>query len=433
MFLKAINCEGEYKDKHFISNMFIESIREIGPQNVVQVITNNTSACKAAGLLVEAKYRHIFWTPCVVHTLSLALKNICSPSAHPRYDDMIEQCGWITKISSNALFIKNFIMNHSMRLAMFKDHSKLKLLSIADTHFASTIVTLKRFKQIKQDLEQMVISEKWDVYKEEDVEKARAVKKKVLDEYFWVDIDYILNFTAPIYEMLRMANTDTPCLHLVYEWTESSTPLHCLAYSLNPRYYSNKWLKDAPGRVAPHQDFKIAKERKKCLERYFSNAEERRSVNKEYAEFSLYSEDFSSGDSMKDRDFMAPRTWWAVHGASTPTLQSIALKLLGQPCSSSSCERNWSTYNFMHSLRRNKITPQRGEDLVYVHNNLRLLSRRSPTYNEGVSQLWDVGGDGFDSMDMENVGILEIADLSLNEPELEAVLFSSTDNLNDDV
>ncbi|KAH7567990.1 hypothetical protein JRO89_XS07G0208300 [Xanthoceras sorbifolium] len=35
-------------------------------------------------------------------------------------------------------------------------------------------------------------------------------------------------------------------------------------------------------------------------------------------------------------------------------------------------------------------------------------------------------GDGFDSMNMENVGILEIANLSLDEPDLEAVLFSSS-------
>ncbi|KAL5824488.1 hypothetical protein ACOSQ3_020551 [Xanthoceras sorbifolium] len=62
MFLRAISCEGEYKDKHFIFNLLIESIREIGPQNVVQVITDNSSACKAAGLLVEAKFQHIFWT-----------------------------------------------------------------------------------------------------------------------------------------------------------------------------------------------------------------------------------------------------------------------------------------------------------------------------------------------------------------------------------
>ena len=36
--------------------------------------------------------------------------------------------------------------------------------------------------------------------------------------------------------------------------------------------------------------------------------------------------------------------------------------------------------------------------------------------------MWDVGGDGFDSIDMENARLLEIAYLSLDEPELEAVL-----------
>ena len=78
--------------------------------------------------------------------------------------------------------------------------------------------------------------------------------------------------------------------------------------------------------------------------------------------------------------------WWVIHGTSAQMLQSIALKLLGQPCSSSCCERNWSTYNFIHPMKRNKLTPQRVEDLVYVYNNLRLLSRRSPNYNEGESK-----------------------------------------------
>ncbi|KAI9182513.1 hypothetical protein LWI28_026093 [Acer negundo] len=137
---------GEYKDKFFISNLLIETIREIGPQNVVQVITDNAPICKAVGLLVESQFKHIFWTPCVVHTLNLALKSICSPSAHPRYDDIMEECGWIAKISSDVSFIKIFIVNHNMRLAMFNDHSKLKLLSVVDTRFASRIVMLKRFK-----------------------------------------------------------------------------------------------------------------------------------------------------------------------------------------------------------------------------------------------------------------------------------------------
>ena len=124
---------------------------------------------------------------------------------------------------------------------------------------------------------------------------------------------------------------------------------------------------------------------------------------------------------------MSPVKWWVVHRTSAPMLQSIALKLLGQP-SSSCCERNWSTYNFIHSMKKNKLTPQRAKDLVYVHNNLRILSRRSSNYNEDEYKMWDIGEDGFDSMDIENVRILEIADLSLHELELEAILFDSEGN-----
>ena len=93
MFLKAINYEWEAKDKHLITDLLINTIQDIGPQKVVQVITNNAIVYKAARHIVEAKFLHIFWTPCVVHTLNLALKNICAPSTHPRYDDVMEQCG----------------------------------------------------------------------------------------------------------------------------------------------------------------------------------------------------------------------------------------------------------------------------------------------------------------------------------------------------
>ncbi|XP_020415467.1 uncharacterized protein LOC18782979 [Prunus persica] len=457
---RAINCEGECKDKFFMANLLIESIREIGPQNVVQVVTDNAPVCKAAGHIVEAKFKHIFWTPCVVHTLNLALKNICSPV--PRNPEVYEQCSWISTISSDAWFIKNFIMNHNMRLSMYNDHCKLKLLSVAETRFASTIVMLRRFKQVKQGLEQMVISEQWDIYKEDDVVKARTVKEKILDECFWEDIDYILNFTSPIYEMLRLSDTDMPCLHLIYEWwdsmiekvktiiyrkerkqlneesmffnvvheilvdrwTKSSTPLHCFAHSLNPKYYCKEWLDMAHNRCPPHKDIEITRERKQCIERFFSNEVERRAVNEEYASFSACIEDFSGMDSMKDRGFMAPVKWWVIHGASTPKLQTIALKLLGHPSSSSCCERNWSTYNFIHSIKRNKITPERAEDLVFVHSNLRLLSRKRPEYKEGETHMWDVGGDAFDSMDLENAGVLEIANLSLDEPDLEGIIFT---------
>jgi len=74
-------------------------------------------------------------------------------------------------------------------------------------------------------------------------------------------------------------------------------------------------------------------------------------------------------------------------------------------------------------LKRNKLTPKRAEDLVYVYvnSNLRLLSRNSSKYKEEETKLWDIAGDDFSLDDNE---ILEIASLSLDEPELEFVFFN---------
>lgn len=191
------------------------------------------------------------------------------------------------------------------------------------------------------------------------------------------------------------------------------------------RYYSTEYLSGAPNRTPPHQDSEIAKERKECLKKYYANEDQRRLVNEEFSSFSACLDEFASSDSMSDRGKMDPMKWWIVHGSTTPNLQKIALKLLGQPCSSSCCERNWSTYTFIHSLRRNRITPQRAEDLVFVHNNLRLLSRRTPQYKSG--DMWDIGGDAYDTMFNVNGGMLEIANLSLDEPDLEGVIFDNED------
>ena len=57
-----------------------------------------------------------------------------------------------------------------------------------------------------------------------------------------------------------------------------------------------------------------------------------------------------------------------------------------------------------------------------------MSSRRSLNYNESKYKMWDIGGDGFDSMEIENAGILEIVNLSLDEPELKVILFDSEEN-----
>uniref|UniRef100_A0A803M195 DUF659 domain-containing protein n=2 Tax=Chenopodium quinoa TaxID=63459 RepID=A0A803M195_CHEQI len=182
MFMKAIDCSGEIKDKDFIATLLSEVIDEIGDQNVVQIITDNASNCKAAGELVEGRYHHIYWTPCVVHTFNLAMKSICAAKNVLNNVEVYDECHWITEVHVDALFIKNCIMNHSMRLSMFNKLSPLKLLCIVDTFFASIVCMLKRLKLLKTSLQSMVISENWSLYKDDRREQASLVREKILDE-----------------------------------------------------------------------------------------------------------------------------------------------------------------------------------------------------------------------------------------------------------
>ncbi|KAK8332601.1 hypothetical protein V6Z11_A10G151100 [Gossypium hirsutum] len=236
-------------------------------------------------------------------------------------------------------------MNHSMRLAIFNSFVPLKLLTIVDTRFASMIVMLKRFKFIKLGLQHMVISDEWSTYREDDIFKDYLVKEKNLDDLWWDKVDYIITFRKPICDMLRIMDTDKPTLHLVYEiiyrhegkkgdersifyeveyfilidrWTKSNTPLHCMADSLNLKYYCSDWLNEVlnevPNRLPPQKDVEISKERNKCLRIYFPSTEERKMVFQEFARFSRVQDIFYSFDSLQDRWILDPKSWWLIFG-----------------------------------------------------------------------------------------------------------------------
>ena len=108
VFIKANDGSGEFKDKHYIAGVLKDAIKEIGHEKVVQVITDNANVMKPAGALIEGKYPKIFWTPCIVHTLNLALKNICAAKNTKNNEVTYKECSWITRIVDDAFFIRVF-------------------------------------------------------------------------------------------------------------------------------------------------------------------------------------------------------------------------------------------------------------------------------------------------------------------------------------
>ncbi|KAI9090378.1 hypothetical protein K1719_028713 [Acacia pycnantha] len=63
--------------------------------------------------------------------------------------------------------------------------------------------------------------------------------------------------------------------------------------------------------------------------------------------------------SVRQRNKSAPALWWKSYGAQVPDLRNLAVRVLGLTCSASGCERNWSTFEHIHSKKRSRLEHQR--------------------------------------------------------------------------
>jgi len=149
--------------------------------------------------------------------MNLALKNIFMAKTYGGKCCSLCSMQLDHGVSNDVLIMKNFIMNHSMRLAMFNDYFKMKFLAVAYIRFASWIIMLKRFKVIKRSFKDLVLSNRWNMQRDDDVRQAQFVKEKVLDDLWWDKINHIIAFTESIYDMIRVTDTDKPSLHLAYD------------------------------------------------------------------------------------------------------------------------------------------------------------------------------------------------------------------------
>ena len=52
MFLKSVNYSSDIKDKNFIAQHIKYAIIEVRSSNVVQIVTDNATKCKAVGMII---------------------------------------------------------------------------------------------------------------------------------------------------------------------------------------------------------------------------------------------------------------------------------------------------------------------------------------------------------------------------------------------
>lgn len=80
--------------------------------------------------------------------------------------------------------------------------------------------------------------------------------------------------------------------------------------------------------------------------------------------------------------------WWKSCFSDMPELLQLAVYALSISPTSGAAERNWSAFGFIHCQRRNRLSTERVDKLVYLYWNLRMF-RGIPDYGPYVGATID--------------------------------------------
>ncbi|KAH1220913.1 hypothetical protein GmHk_12G034441 [Glycine max] len=339
------------------------------------------------GKILQVTRPKIFWTPCAAHCLDLMLEDI----------GMIPK---VKRVIQRGIKLVGYIYNHTLALnTMRKFTQKIELVRHGVTRFATTFLTLQRLHKQKANLRRMFTSDEWLKSKAAKEPKGKQATDVALMPSFWNDVVYALKAIGPLVSVLRLVdNEKKPAMGFIYEAMDRAKeaiqrafnnnegkykdifaiidkrwdcqlhhPLHAAGYYLNPKFfYTNPNI---------DRDNEVVDGLYKCIDKLSEDDDFVVEVHKQLLVYKRAGERFGMTAAMRARTKISPAEWWKLYGGKTPHLQTIAIKVLSLTCSSSGCERNWSTFEHIHSKKRSRLEHQKLQDLVYVKYNQALLDR----------------------------------------------------------
>ncbi|KAI3507987.1 hypothetical protein L1887_22986 [Cichorium endivia] len=400
VFIKSIDVSDVSKDADLLFHVLDKMVGQVGEANVVQVVTDNASAYVKAGKLLEAKRPHLYWTPCAAHCIDLMLEDIGKQI--PRVKSAIKK----------AIFANGYIYTHVQLVNLMRSFTNQRNLHRpAVTRFATTFITLAQFQKQRANLRKMVCSQKWEESKWATEQKGKKVKEYFMQDTFWRNVLYSLKLTGPLVTVLRMVDGEKyPAMGYIYEAMDRAKetiresfrhrvdeykrafeiiderwdcqlhrPLHAAGHFLKPGIFYDG------GEVCEEVEQGLYN----CILRLVPDQETQDKISGELDKYRNAEGLFGNVLAIRQRKTKSPADWWASYGSSAPNLKKFAIRVLSLTCSATSCERNWSVFQQLHTKRRNRLAQCRLNDMVYVKFN-RALERRTKDKEKDRIMLEDI-------------------------------------------
>ncbi|XP_039682519.1 uncharacterized protein [Medicago truncatula] len=211
-FLKSVDASDMMESPEKLFKMMDDVVEEVGEENVVQVVTDNTTYFKAAGEMLMEKRTRLYWTPCATHCIEMMLEDY--EKKIPVYEEIITKGKKITDFISSR---------DSLISLLHKFTEGIDLVRQGITSCATTYLTLDRLHETKEALRRMFTSMAWKSSQFAKTSCGKFVEDVVLDKEFWKNVMICLNGANPLLDVLRLVNTiDEPATGFIYEAMEKA-------------------------------------------------------------------------------------------------------------------------------------------------------------------------------------------------------------------
>ncbi|XP_020224185.2 uncharacterized protein LOC109806220 [Cajanus cajan] len=254
IFLKSIDASNvDSRNTDYYFQLLDKVVDEVGEEFVIQVVTDNEKALKAAGQKLMEKRQHLYWTACAAHCLDLCLEDIGKKKN-------------VQKLLSDAKVVTTFIYNHTWIVNLMKKYTGgREIVRPGVTRFATQFLQLQAIVQQKQGLRNMFNSEEFrrSKFGRDKNGLAFEARQIVIGNDFWSKANDILKVFEPLVKVLRLVDGDEkPTMGFIYEaidrakqsiqkssryysqyqeiidkrWRFMHSDLHSAGYFLNPQF-----------------------------------------------------------------------------------------------------------------------------------------------------------------------------------------------------
>lgn len=391
-FLESVDASSEVHDAYMLADLLEKKVDEIGRDKVVQVVTDNGANYKAAGKLLMERIPTLFWSPCAAHCLDLMLEDIGNLKE-------------FKKPIARARRVTTFIYRHGRILAAMREKTGgADLVRPAATRFATSFLTLKSLYKHKDALKALFASTAWTDNRLSKTSAGLDVYNIVFSTQFWNSVEDCLRASGPLLIVLRVVDGDErPAM------PEVQALMKCAKEKINQSFavqskktllkkiitiIERRWEKQMdhplygaamylnPGKLHPlirNDDDATVGQLRGCfldvLARMVDDEETRDKINSQAMDYEfLRGAAFSNKMAKDNLQTMTPRKclwlllvyyllvvassllnccdviaveWWRSYGGRAIELQRFARRLVSLCASSSGCERNWSTFEFV--------------------------------------------------------------------------------------